>query len=653
MKKLNLIIVGILLSSLMYAQDTLKVKSEIKSVIVYKEGAQIKREADQQIEKGRTTVILSGLTSGLDMNTIKVSANKDITVVSVLHRFNYMNKDKSTKKIDVLSEGLESLVDSTDLYKKFLIVLRDEKSLFQVNKSIGGTQNGVDIENLKATAEFYRSRMKEIELEILFCNNKIKAFNKDIIKISRQLNELNVKKEFTTSDIEVVLASKTKQKAELEFEYFIKQAGWKPYYDIRVTDVNEPVKMIYKAKIFQNTDIDWKEVKLTLSTGNPSVSGIKPILNPYVASQNNYYRGTATGYNETYAGYIRGKVTDDTGDALPGTSILVKGTTTGTMTDGNGNYTINAPFGSKLVYSYIAMETVEQEVKFSEMNMRLAPSSEALEEIVVSALGVSRDKKSIGYSVQTISGDQLMGRVSNSYSGSTGSSSRVVLRGSSSTNHFKSVQKNIIPLNLKSNTTNREFVIDIPYTINSDNKEYDVMMTEFDLKGSYEYHTVPKLSESVYLTALITDWQDYGMLNGAANVFFKETFTGKTFLDLEIMKDTLSLSLGIDNDVIVKRVQIKEFTKSRNLGTTKKESRAWKISVKNMKKYPIDLIVEDQLPITQNNKIKIDKIEISEAEEDEENGELRWKLNLKPTETKELLLKYAVKYPSYLNVVID
>ena len=350
MRKLNLIIAGILLSSLMFAQDTVKVKSEIESVIVYKEGAQIKREAERMIEKGRTTIILSGMTSGLDMNTIKVSANKGIIVVSVLHRFNYMNKDKSTKKIDVLSENLESLVDSTDLYKKFLIVLRDEKSLFQVNKSIGGTQNGVDIENLKATAEFYRSRMKEIELEILFCNNKIKSFNKDIIKISRQLNELNVKKEFTTSDIEVVLASKIKQKAELEFEYFIKQAGWKPYYDIRVTDVNEPVKMIYKAKIFQNTDIDWKEVKLTLSTGNPSISGIKPILNPYVASQNNYYRGTATGYNETYAGYIRGKVTDDTGDALPGTSILVKGTTTGTMTDGNGNYTINAPYGSKLVY---------------------------------------------------------------------------------------------------------------------------------------------------------------------------------------------------------------------------------------------------------------------------------------------------------------
>ena len=653
MKKTKLIILGILISGVLSAQDTVKLESTIKSVIVYREGAQIKRTVDKDIEKGRTTVVLTGMTSGLDINTIKVSANKGITVVSVLHRFNFMNKDQSNRKIDVLSEDLEGLTDSTDLYRKFLIVLNDEKSLLQTNKSIGGSQNGVNIENLKATAEFYRSRMKEIELEILFCNNKIKAFNKDIIKISRQLNELNVKKEFTTSDIVVVLASKTKQKAELEFEYFIKQAGWKPYYDIRVTDVNEPVKMVYKAKIFQNTDIDWKEVKLTLSTGNPSVSGIKPILNPYVASQNNYYRGTATGYNETYAGYIRGKISDDSGESLPGVSVLVKGTTTGTMTDANGNYTIHAPLGSELVYSYIGMQTVEQAVKSSEMNMRLSSSNESIDEVVVTALGVSREKKSIGYAVQTISGDELMGHVS-AVNNSYGSNSRMNNKDSySGAIDFESNYKNVIPLNMKSNTTNREFVIDITYTIRSDNKEYDVMMTEFDLKGDYEYRSVPKLSESVYLTALITDWQDYGMLNGAANVFFKETFTGKTYLDLEIMKDTLSLSLGIDNDVIVKREQMKEFSQSKNLGSIIKESRAWKISVKNMKQYPINLIIEDQMPITQNNKIKVDNLETSEAKEDPETGQLEWRLNMKPSETKELILKYAVKYPANLNVVID
>ncbi|MCD4792489.1 MAG: DUF4139 domain-containing protein [Bacteroidales bacterium] len=653
MKKFMLILSAVLISRIFFGQDTLKVESKIEAVTVYKEGAQIKRSAEKTIQSGRTVIILEGLTSDLDKNTIKVSANDSVTVVSVMHRFNFLNKDQSNKQINRLNESLESLVDSTDLYKKYLIVLNDEKSLLQVNKKIGGTQTGVDIENLKATSEFYRKRMKEIELEILFNNNKVKAFNKEIIKISRQLNELNVKREYTTSDIVVVLSVKNKLKAEIKFEYFIKKAGWTPYYDIRVTDVNNPVKMIYKAKIYQNSDIDWKNIKLTLSTGDPSVSGFMPVLNPYILTQRNYSYGQRVNYDETFSGYIRGKITDDIGEPLPGVSVLVKGTTTGTMTLENGIFSIQAPYGSKLVFSYIGMETVEQEVIASEMNMCLFPSSEDIGEVVVTALGMSREEKALGYSVQTLTANELNGRTSGVYIRGSSSSRFESKKHSYYDDNFKSDKKNVIPLNMKKNETNREFIINIPYTIRSDNKEYDVTMTEFKLKSEYVHTTIPKLSEKVYLTALITDWQDFGMLNGSANVFFKETYTGKTFLDLGTMTDTLNLSLGVDNDVIVKRDQIKDFTKSRYLGSVRKESRAWKISVKNMKKYPVILIVEDQLPIPGNNKIKVDKIEISNAEENEDSGELKWKLSLKPAETQELLLKYSVKFPNYLRITVD
>jgi len=714
MKNILLIFVLIPVFSGLFSQDTLDVKSEIDAVTVYKEGAQIKRTASTMIDRGKTTIILKKLSSNLDKNTIRVKANDGITVLSVIHTYDYMNFENSNKEIRKFKEEQDQIIDTIGLYKKFLLVLNDEKSLLQSNRSIGGSQNGVEIENLKATAEFYRERMREIELQILNHNNKIKGLNLRIIKIARQLNELNAKKDFTSSDIIVVLKSERKQKASIDFEYFISEAGWIPYYDIRVTDVDSPVKIFYKAKIYQNTNVDWENVNLTLSTGNPSVSGFKPSLNTYYLTQNNFYRGNSNITDNEYYGYVRGKVTNDEGEFLPGVTVIVEGTNTATITDLNGNYTLNAPYGSKLLYKYIGMNDFEQNVSSSGINVMLSPNS-MIEDVVVSALGVSKDEKALGYSVQNFDFD-------NSYGGSPGSLSNIIMRGFFSINKDnqplyivdgipidnnssgsqsinggtdfgngvndinpddiddikvikgfeatsmygsrgnngvvlistkKGKSKNLIPMNIKKHETNREFIIDVPYTIRSDNKEYDVNMTEFDLPSEYKHYAVPKLSEKVYLTALLTDWQEIGMLNGNANVFFKETYTGKTYLDLETLSDTLSLSLGIDNDVFIKREQVKDFSKTKFLGTNIKESRAWKISVKNLKNYPVEIILEDQIPVAQNNKIRIEDVEKSGAEENEENGMLKWIFKLKPSESKELILKYSVKYPSDLNIIVD
>lgn len=646
MQKLIFIILAVLFVNIIFGQDTLKIDSDIKNVTIYRQGAQIKRTASEMLEKGRTTLVLKDLTSNLDKNTIKVKANSGVTVVSVVHTFNYMNLENSNKQIKKLKLTQERFLDSTGLYKKYLIVLNDEKGLLQANRSIGGSQNGVDIQNLKATAEFYRTRMKEIELQILAHNNKIKKYNLGIIKLARQLNELNAKKDFTTSDLIVVLSLKKKQKVMLDFEYFVTDAGWKPYYDVRVADVNNPVKIVYKAKIRQNTDIDWEDVKLTLSTGNPSVSGFKPTLTTYFLAQNNYYRGSSNISNQNYSGYVRGKVTDDTGEALPGVTVIVKGTDIAAITDLHGNYSINAPLQSDLVFWYIGFNDFEQKVVSSGINVMLSSDTE-IEEVVVTALGMSREEKSLGYAVQDINMNTLSGRVAGVNITNSGKSN-LKIRGASS-NYFNTA----IPLNLKKHETNREFVIDIPYTIRSDNKEYDVTMTEFELLSEYKHYAVPKLTEKVFLTALLTEWQDFGMLNGNANVFFKETYTGKTYLDIETLNDTLILSLGIDNDIFIKREQIKDYTETKFLGANRKESRAWKISIKNLKGFPVKLIVEDQLPVAKNNKIKVEKIEISNAEEDEESGLLKWTLLIEPSKSEELLLKYSVKYPSGLRIIVD
>ena len=144
---------------------------------------------------------------------------------------------------------------------------------------------------------------------------------------------------------------------------------------------------------------------------------------------------------------ITGTVSDETG-ALPGVSVLIEGTTTGTETDFDGNYTIMANEGDNLRFSFVGMTTVVKPAGTNNViNVTLVSSDNTLDEVVVTALGIKREKKSLGYATQEVSGEEvntvkdpnfvnsLSGKVAGvevKSSGTMGGSANVVIRGASS-----------------------------------------------------------------------------------------------------------------------------------------------------------------------------------------------------------------------------
>lgn len=107
-------------------------------------------------------------------------------------------------------------------------------------------------------------------------------------------------------------------------------------------------------------------------------------------------------------GKITGKVTDSSGEGLPGATILLKGTTTGTVTDFDGNYTLNTSEDGILVFSFIGFQSTEEAINGrSIINITLADDSKALEEVVVTAIGIKQQKKKLGYATQEIKADAL------------------------------------------------------------------------------------------------------------------------------------------------------------------------------------------------------------------------------------------------------
>jgi len=103
---------------------------------------------------------------------------------------------------------------------------------------------------------------------------------------------------------------------------------------------------------------------------------------------------------------VSGTITDADNQPLPGATVVVQGTSTATTTDFDGNYSIAAANGDVLVVSYVGYTATEITVNGTSMNVSLTIST-ALDEVVVTALGVTRDKKSLGYAVQTVSGESV------------------------------------------------------------------------------------------------------------------------------------------------------------------------------------------------------------------------------------------------------
>ena len=195
-----------------------------------------------------------------------------------------------------------------------------------------------------------------------------------------------------------------------------------------------------------------------------------------------------------------------------------------------------------------------------------------------------------------------------------------------------------------------EFTPNIKFNIPSDNKPHSISLKDATLNSSYQYYAVPKYDENAFLVMKIFNWDELNLLPGEANVFFENTFVGKTYLNPVNTKDTLFVSLGRDENIIVNRKQLKDFTEEKFLSKDVERTYSYEIVIKNVKKTQINLIVEDQFPISQQEDIIVKLKESDGSKVNYENGSLEWKLNLKPNDTITKKFSFSVRYPKDKNI---
>jgi uncharacterized protein (TIGR02231 family) len=229
-----------------------------------------------------------------------------------------------------------------------------------------------------------------------------------------------------------------------------------------------------------------------------------------------------------------------------------------------------------------------------------------------------------------------------SYAPEAAPSSRVTSTGADDAPQALSMENYV---SISNNAVNSEFKIDIPYSVPSDGQHYDVTIRKSSYPTKYQYYSAPKMDAAAYLRAEVTQVSREEMLAGETQIYFGNTFVGKGFIDPTQMGDTLLISLGRDNGINIKRETVKDFCKTTAFGGNQKTSKAYEVTIQNNKKVPVEILIEDQVPISQNGDLEVELADISGGFHDLSTGKVSWKLQMNPGQTEKRKLYFNCTYP--------
>jgi uncharacterized protein (TIGR02231 family) len=530
MKRLTFVLIALIISGFAIAQkeNVQKFQPEVKSVVLYLDGVEYGHNLNLNLTAGRNLLIFDGLSAKLDPQSIRVSSSSEVSVLSVSSKIDYLVKNEEKPRVKSLRDSLNLITTKVQLLTDEKEALAIEKEMLLKNQSIGGVQNGVSIIELQKAADFYSSRIFEINKRVSVIAQQTYDFTIVLANLSNELMELNAKIEYQRTQISVLVSVDRDVIADFDLSYYVTDAGWAPYYELKSEEIGQPIDLVYRAKVFNNTDIDWNNVSMVLSTGDPTKSVTQPKLNPWKL---------------------------------------------------NYEYEVNYEFGDNQLSGIAGKTNLNENYNFKQQEQSV-------------------------------------------------------------------VQKGVVQYTtIEVSQLSVEFPIKAKYSIPSDSKPYIVDVSSYNLPATYKHICIPKEDKDAFLLARITGWEDLNLVEGPANVYFGGSYVGQSYIYTRNVADTLDLSLGRDNKVLVTRTKMKEFTDKQLIGTKRKETYRYQIVVKNNRKAPINIEIQDQVPVSENQEIEVNIDETSKADYNILSGICKWNFNIEPDKSENVSIQYTVKYP--------
>lgn len=678
------VIALLLLSASIVVAKEHTLKTTITDVTVFQTGAQVKRVGTITIPAGEHQIVVKDATALLLKESIQVKGEGNFTILSVNHQENLTETDNQKTKWTELENKQKELMRKMEELSVKIQVLNAEETAITNLSQITTQTKGVTVEQMAKAQETIRIKLTEIKNEKLKHSRAVLDLFDQHKEVSQQLVSLKSPKQQISYEIVIKVFAKNEVKGNFDITYIVPNARWYPTYDLRVKDVASPMLIEYKANVSQESGEDWSNVKLKLSTGDPSQSSQKPKLETWMLYLNQNYVQPRTANN--FFKYTNARFTNitglainaETGAPIPWCSIYVPGTNVGTTADADGKFDLVLPMNATQIYANaIGYQAQTIEVTDKSVTIKLYKQEMALNQTVKTdydkqlailnaptvngeyegrlyGLDVPVDPVTLGLTGGTYMFGAADAAGSASYGYSTISTETLKKELAASSVILQKLEAANAPVASKTlNVVSTEFSIEERYTVLSDPKYIVVTIESITAPASYQYYCAPRYDQDVFLNALLVNWEQYNLLEGQANVFFEGTFIGNTFFDTRYLVDTLNVSLGRDKSLRVERKKSKEFSKHETLGNENIDYRYWDLAVRNSKATPIEIIIEDQFPVSADSKLEVIRGEKGDGKLDENTGIVTWNYKLDPSTTKSMKLQYKVKYPKNVYIGLD
>jgi len=257
------------------------ITSTVSQVTVFRQGAQLYGELPFSVQSGTVDIVAGGLSPYIDPNSIQVKGEGDFMIMGVNHRNNYLENPAETEVITSLRKKIEALSFKIDDEKTAIDVLLEKELFLKSNYDVVTNKSTITPEQLKALLDIYSTNIESVKTAVLKKKRLIRDFEEEKQQLESQLASTVDKSKLPTGEIVVTVTGTKTASGKLKLSYVVMNAGWYPAYDIRVDDISSPASIIYRANIWQNSGIDWKDVKVSLSNASPMTAGALPTLNPW------------------------------------------------------------------------------------------------------------------------------------------------------------------------------------------------------------------------------------------------------------------------------------------------------------------------------------------------------------------------------------
>ncbi|MDR6784024.1 uncharacterized protein (TIGR02231 family) [Pedobacter africanus] len=281
MKRIILILLASFSTFCGYAQSPRIFNSQLESVTVYSLGAELNHKAKVSLPAGTSEIILANVANTVDESSIQISVPSNVTILSTSFSRDFLKNENKSPAYVKVEDSLQFIKRELNKLETKRIVEENLLVLLDKNQAIGGSNTGVNVAELMKVADYYKNKQLELRNNIFNLKEAEALQQKKIARMQRQLQELSLDKSGTSGQIILQLMASTAANADLNISYLTPSAAWIAFYDLRAENTIAPLKIVYKANVTQSTGLDWKKVKLSLSTGNPSQNGTAPLLSAW------------------------------------------------------------------------------------------------------------------------------------------------------------------------------------------------------------------------------------------------------------------------------------------------------------------------------------------------------------------------------------